>query len=132
MHFFLGGGERESERSGGGEMAPNAEGLSGAMEEGVVDVREVEGAKCFVLDTESMVRPRHVEKDVQYRLLRLENGLEAFLMSDPETDKSAAAVDVRVGYLSDPQDLPGLAHFTEVSETGARSDRDSPATKEHR
>lgn len=40
-----------------GEMAPNAEGLSGAMEEGVVDVREVEGAKCFVLDTESMVRP---------------------------------------------------------------------------
>ena len=35
-------------------------------------------------------------------------------MSDPETDKSAAAVDVRVGYLSDPQDLPGLAHFTEV------------------
>ena len=27
--------------------------------------------------------------------------------------QSSAAVDVRVGHLSDPAELPGLAHFTE-------------------
>jgi hypothetical protein len=35
------------------------------------------------------------------------------LISDPTTDKSAAALDVRVGHLSDPAELPGLAHFLE-------------------
>ncbi|OWR46486.1 putative metalloprotease, partial [Danaus plexippus plexippus] len=35
------------------------------------------------------------------------------LVSDPTTDKSAAALDVNVGYLSDPDEVPGLAHFCE-------------------
>ncbi len=48
-----------------------------------------------------------------YRGLVLENGLRTLLISDPETDKSAAAVDVNVGHLSDPEELPGLAHFCE-------------------
>lgn len=43
----------------------------------------------------------------------LENGLEALVVSDPKTDKAAAAMDVKVGHLSDPEDLPGLAHFCE-------------------
>lgn len=43
----------------------------------------------------------------------LENGLEAMIVSDPKTDKAAAAMDVKVGHLSDPEDLPGLAHFCE-------------------
>lgn len=47
------------------------------------------------------------------RLIMLENGLEALLVSDPKTDKAAAAMDVKVGHLSDPEDLPGLAHFCE-------------------
>jgi hypothetical protein len=36
------------------------------------------------------------------RLVRLQNGLEALLVSDPEADKAAAALTVRVGHLSDP------------------------------
>jgi len=48
-----------------------------------------------------------------YRGLVLENGLKALLISDSETDKSAAALDVNVGYYSDPWTLPGLAHFCE-------------------
>ena len=32
-------------------------------------------------------------------------------MSDPKADKAAAAMDVGVGHLSDPDDLPGCAHF---------------------
>ena len=51
--------------------------------------------------------------DRTYRLLRLENGLEAMVIHDPETDKSSAAMDVRVGHLSDPIELQGLAHFCE-------------------
>jgi insulysin len=70
------------------------------------------GSKPCILDTSKMVHPKN-EKSVEYRLMKLGNGLEALLISDPDTDKSSAAVDVRVGYLSDPSDMPGLAHFTE-------------------
>ena len=35
------------------------------------------------------------------------------LISDERTDLAAAALDVEVGSLSDPADLPGLAHFCE-------------------
>ncbi|XP_059056588.1 insulin-degrading enzyme [Achroia grisella] len=48
-----------------------------------------------------------------YRGLVLSNRLKVLLVSDPTTDKSAAAIDVNVGYLSDPDELPGLAHFCE-------------------
>ncbi|ODQ53020.1 a-pheromone processing metallopeptidase Ste23 [Saitoella complicata NRRL Y-17804] len=48
-----------------------------------------------------------------YRYIRLPNQLEALLVHDPQTDKASAALDVNVGHLSDPKDLPGLAHFCE-------------------
>ncbi|CAJ0757480.1 22016_t:CDS:10, partial [Entrophospora sp. SA101] len=51
--------------------------------------------------------------DRSYRLIRLNNELEALLIHDPETDKSSAALDVHVGQLSDPDNLEGLAHFCE-------------------
>ena len=54
-----------------------------------------------------------VEDKRQYRGLLLENGLKVLLVSDPTTDKSAAALDVHIGHLSDHPDLPGLAHFCE-------------------
>lgn len=43
----------------------------------------------------------------------LENGLEVLVISDPKADKASAAMDVKVGHLSDPEDLQGLAHFCE-------------------
>lgn len=48
-----------------------------------------------------------------YRGLILANGLRVLLSSDPQLKKGAAAVDVQVGYMNDPKDLPGLAHFCE-------------------
>ncbi|CAJ0636661.1 14542_t:CDS:10 [Entrophospora sp. SA101] len=51
--------------------------------------------------------------DRSYRLIHLNNELEALLIHDPETDKSSAALDVHVGQLSDPDNLEGLAHFCE-------------------
>lgn len=51
--------------------------------------------------------------DRSYRLIRLDNGIECMLVSDPTTDKSAAGISVRVGHLSDPENAQGMAHFCE-------------------
>ncbi|CAH1259207.1 IDE [Branchiostoma lanceolatum] len=48
-----------------------------------------------------------------YRGLELANGMKVMLVSDPTTDKAAAALDVNIGYMCDPDDVPGLAHFCE-------------------
>ena len=48
-----------------------------------------------------------------YRALELENGLKVLLISDPETDKAAASMDVNAGSNSDPAEFEGLAHFLE-------------------
>lgn len=40
--------------------------------------------------------------DRDYRLIRLQNGLQALLIHDPKADKAAAAMDVGVGHLNDP------------------------------
>ncbi len=49
----------------------------------------------------------------EYRLLTLENGLEVLLVSDPDVEKSAAALSVGVGLLFDPMDYQGMAHYLE-------------------
>ncbi len=49
----------------------------------------------------------------QERKIRLENGLEALLISDPETKESGAALAVAVGSWDDPKERPGMAHFVE-------------------
>lgn len=45
--------------------------------------------------------------------LRLKNGLEAYIISDPLAEKSAAALIVGVGSWQEPPEHPGLAHFLE-------------------
>ncbi len=49
----------------------------------------------------------------EIRKLRLSNGLETLLISDPTTPHSGAALAVGVGSWDDPQDRPGMAHFVE-------------------
>ena len=48
-----------------------------------------------------------------YRTLTLDNGLEVLLISDPDADKAAAAMNVAVGSSQNPEAIPGLAHFLE-------------------
>ena len=48
-----------------------------------------------------------------YRVLTLDNGLTALLVSDPEADQAAASMNVSVGSSQDPDDLQGLAHLLE-------------------
>ncbi|KAK2572345.1 Insulin-degrading enzyme [Acropora cervicornis] len=57
--------------------------------------------------------PKSPRDDRQYRGLQLKNEMKVLVISDPSTDKSAAAMDVHIGNLSDPDDFPGLAHFCE-------------------
>ena len=49
----------------------------------------------------------------EYRYLTLGNRLNVVLCHDEDTEKSSACVDVRVGSMADPADMPGLAHFLE-------------------
>jgi len=53
------------------------------------------------------------QDDRLYSVIELPNKLTCLLISDPTTDKASAAMDVRVGHLSDPEEAPGLAHFLE-------------------
>lgn len=48
-----------------------------------------------------------------YHYQVLDNRLPALLISDPEADRAAAALDVNVGSYDDPFDREGLAHFLE-------------------
>ncbi len=48
-----------------------------------------------------------------YLAFELDNGLKALVISDPQTDKAAASLDVSVGSGDDPEQHQGLAHFLE-------------------
>ncbi|HEY5259669.1 MAG TPA: insulinase family protein, partial [Rhabdochlamydiaceae bacterium] len=45
--------------------------------------------------------------------IRLSNGLQAYLISDPGVHESAAALAVEAGSWQDPKEYPGMAHFLE-------------------
>jgi insulysin len=45
--------------------------------------------------------------------IRLSNGLQAYLISDPDVHESAAALAVEAGSWEDPKEYPGMAHFLE-------------------
>lgn len=47
------------------------------------------------------------------RKVRLDNGMQVYLISDPEAASSAAAVSVDVGSWNNPVQYPGMAHFVE-------------------
>ncbi|KAI0367165.1 LuxS/MPP-like metallohydrolase [Pilatotrama ljubarskyi] len=60
--------------------------------------------------------------DRQYKLVELHNGLRAVLVHDAAADKAAACLAVTTGYMLDPDDAPGLAHFCEHMITKASGD----------
>jgi insulysin len=49
----------------------------------------------------------------EYKGLYLDNGLKVLLVSDPQAEKAAAALNVEVGSFNDPVDREGIAHFLE-------------------
>ena len=64
-----------------------------------------------VYSDENVVKSQNDQR--QYESLLLSNQLKVLLVSDPDTDKAAAAMDVFVGSSRDPKGRQGLAHFLE-------------------
>lgn len=62
-------------------------------------------------DTATLLPPDR--ENIQYRTLMLPNQLEVMLVSNPSVQRSAAALSVGVGSLSNPENRPGLVHFLE-------------------
>ena len=56
---------------------------------------------------------RHPLDKSEVRKLTLDNGVKAYLLSDPDFNVSAASMVVEVGSLQDPEARQGLAHFLE-------------------
>jgi insulysin len=56
---------------------------------------------------------KHPLDKSQYRRLVLDNNIKVLLVSDPNFNKSAAAVQVAVGSLADPPQRQGMVHFLE-------------------
>ncbi|THU96371.1 hypothetical protein K435DRAFT_664679, partial [Dendrothele bispora CBS 962.96] len=77
--------------------------------------RRVSPPRSEVPPYSQFVKPiqKSQQDDREYRIIKLDNGLEATLVHDLKADKAAASLDVAVGHLSDPDDMPGLAHFCE-------------------
>ncbi|XP_011268023.1 insulin-degrading enzyme isoform X2 [Camponotus floridanus] len=67
--------------------------------------------KCVEKRYDDIIKSQN--DDRLYRGLVLANKMKVLLISDSTTDKSAVALDVNIGYMCDPDDLPGLAHFCE-------------------
>ncbi len=79
-----------------------------------IDREKVGGSIYKIIEDKAgltIATPSLAERSV--RKLRLDNGLEALLISDPETHESGAGLAVAVGSWDDPEDRPGMAHFVE-------------------
>ncbi|THF95864.1 hypothetical protein TEA_024515 [Camellia sinensis var. sinensis] len=65
----------------------------------------------MAVEVVEILKPRNDKRE--YRRIVLQNSLQVLLISDPETDKCAASMNVAIGSFSDPVGLEGLAHFLE-------------------
>lgn len=70
-------------------------------------------ATAIILDQTKTPLLSPFYKDQKTVKLKLDNGLEAYLISNPLFEQSGAAVVVEAGGWDDPDNLPGLAHFVE-------------------
>ncbi len=68
---------------------------------------------CCLLLTWTVLCGLAVAADRSTQTLRLDNGLEVLLISDPDVHRSAAALAVGTGMLYDPPEKQGLAHYLE-------------------
>lgn len=86
-----------------------------AGQEGFTSMRigltEEQGTILFEPQSDEVIKSQGDDRD--YRSLKLSNELRVLLVSDPDASLAAAAIDVHVGSTSDPDDVPGLAHFCE-------------------
>lgn len=68
---------------------------------------------CASVPPASLEPVKSPNDSYQYRLLTLDNQMQVLLISDPDTSKAAASLDVLVGSGDNPEGRGGLAHFLE-------------------
>lgn len=56
---------------------------------------------------------KSVNDKLSYKFLQLPNKLQCVLIQDPKTETSSAIMNVSVGSMQNPGEVPGLAHFLE-------------------
>lgn len=61
---------------------------------------------------DSITKSQQDAKNYRGLILR-ENGMKVMLVSDPTAERAAVCLAVEVGHMSDPPDIPGLAHLLE-------------------
>jgi len=71
------------------------------------------GSEAAGQNSNGMTIEKPQEDYREYLALTLENGLRAIVVSDSKCDKAAAALSIKVGSMSDPKEIQGLAHFLE-------------------
>ncbi len=69
-------------------------------------------ASLAAADMNSGARPV-LQKDRKFKLIHLENGIDALMVEDAKAAKSGIGVDVAVGSLANPPEHKGLAHYIE-------------------
>ena len=70
-------------------------------------------AACAAQRPEYLAPVQSPNDENAYRLITLDNGLQALLISDSDAPKAAASLDVYVGSGDNPRGRGGLAHFLE-------------------
>jgi len=70
-------------------------------------------AACVATPVKEISPIQSANDEHHYRLLVLDNQMQVLLVSDPDTPKAAAALDVMVGSGDNPEGRGGLAHFLE-------------------
>lgn len=70
-------------------------------------------AACAVPPDSGISPVQSPNDEREYRLLTLDNEMQVLLISDPDTPKAAASLDVHVGSGDNPPGRGGLAHFLE-------------------
>ncbi|MGD9157063.1 MAG: insulinase family protein [Desulfobacteraceae bacterium] len=67
----------------------------------------------FNISLAAQTLTKHPDDESVSRHFILENGLRVMVVSDPDFNNSAAALEVQAGSLMDPKNRQGLAHFLE-------------------
>ncbi|CAG7729317.1 unnamed protein product [Allacma fusca] len=81
------------------------------------DVETIEATKSPHIGPKSVYKFKLVIKSASdkriYRVFTLANKMKIVLISDPDSVKSAAALSIQAGSMSDPKEFPGMAHLCE-------------------
>jgi len=77
------------------------------------DWKTVDGPVSYRVFTKPLVKSEQDDRD--YRVIQLENGLQATLVHDAKADKAAASLDVAVGHLHDPVSPLSMACITSLN-----------------